>query len=189
MFKQDTTNWQVSHTWPIHNNLVNQFRIGRVDARADQQGIACPQGDVDFLAVTGTFTDIPDAQRECPSIGIQSFSGTGGAVNAYTASNQPMWDISNTTTWVSESHTLNFGVNYRRWWLQRDLATGFLGNYGFDVGFTGDPVADMLLGYYSGVGIFQPAAFSVPGRLATRASSTSSTLRRTFRTTGASTHA
>ena len=75
-----------------------------------------------------------------------------------------MWDVSNTTTWITGNHTLNFGVNYRRWWLQRDLATGFLGNYGFNVGFTGNPVADMLLGYYSAVGIFQPAGFSVPGR-------------------------
>ena len=75
-----------------------------------------------------------------------------------------MWDVSNTTTWVGNgSHTLNFGFNYRRWWLQRDLATGFLGNYSFNVGFTGHRVADMLLGYYSAVGIFQPAAFSVPG--------------------------
>ena len=94
---------------------------------------------------------------------MQGYAGTGGAVNAYTASNQPMWDISNTTTWVKGSHTLNFGSNYRRWWLQRDLATGFLGNYAFNVGFTGNVVADMLLGYYSGVGVFQPAAFSVPG--------------------------
>ena len=163
VFEQDTTNWQVSHSWPIRNTLVNQFRLGRVDARADQRGIACPQADVDFLNVTGTFTSIPDAQRECPSIGMTGFSGTGGAVNAYTASNQPMWDVSNTSTWVRGSHTLNFGANYRRWWLQRDLATGFLGNYSFNVGFTGNRVADMLLGYYSGVGIFQPAAFSVPG--------------------------
>jgi hypothetical protein len=163
VFEQDTTNWQASHSWPIRNTFVNQFRLGRVDARADQRGIACPQADVDFLNVTGTFTSIPDAQRECPSIGMTGFSGTGGAVNAYTASNQPMWDVSNTSTWVRGSHTLNFGANYRRWWLQRDLATGFLGNYSFNVGFTGNRVADMLLGYYSGVGIFQPAAFSVPG--------------------------
>src|SRR6185436_16550044 len=94
---------------------------------------------------------------------MQGYSGTGGAVNAYTASNQPMWDISNTTTWVRGSHTLNMGFNYRRWWLQRDLATGFLGNYAYNVGFTGNVVADMLLGYYSGVGVFQPAAYSVPG--------------------------
>jgi hypothetical protein len=163
VFEQDTTNWQVSHSWPIRSNLVNQFRIGHVEARADQHSIACPQGDVDFLNVTGTFTSIPDVQRECPSIGMTGYSGTGGAVNAYTASNQPMWDLSNTTTWVRGSHTLNFGVNYRRWWLQRDLATGFLGNYSFNVGFSGHRVADMLLGYYSAVGIFQPAAFSVPG--------------------------
>jgi hypothetical protein len=163
VFDQETSNWQVSHTWPVQSNLVNQFRIGRVDARADQYGVPCPQADVDFLNATGTFTNIPDFQRECPSIGMTGFAGTGGAVNAYSASNQPMWDLSNTTTWISGSHTFNFGFNYRRWWLQRDLATGFLGNYSFNVGFTGDRVADMLLGYYSNVGIFQPAAFSVPG--------------------------
>ena len=163
VFVQDTTNWQVSHSWPIRSNLVTQFRLGRVGARADQHGIACPQSDVDFLNASGVFSSISDDQRECPSIAMQGYSGTGGAVNAYTASNQPMWDVSSTTTWVRGRHTMNFGVNYRRWWLQRDLATGFLGNYAFNVGFTGNVVADMLLGYYSGVGVFQPAAFSVPG--------------------------
>ena len=44
VFVQDTRNWQVSHSWPIRNTLVNQFRMGRVDARADQQGIACRAG-------------------------------------------------------------------------------------------------------------------------------------------------
>ncbi|MPZ20281.1 MAG: hypothetical protein GEV06_20545, partial [Luteitalea sp.] len=43
VFEQDTTNWQVSHTWPIESNIVNVFRLGRVDARADQHGIPCPQ--------------------------------------------------------------------------------------------------------------------------------------------------
>jgi hypothetical protein len=164
VFEQETTNWQISHTLPLRNNLVNQFRVGRVEARADQAGIACAQADVDFLNVSGVFTGLPDTQRECPSIGMQGYSGTGGAVNAYSASNQPMWDISNTTTWIRGDHTLNLGFNYRRWWLQRDLATGFLGNYSFNVGFTGDFVADMLLGYHSAVGVFQPAAFSVPGQ-------------------------
>ena len=185
-FVQDTNNWQVSHTLPIRSNLVNQFRVGRVDARADQSGIACPQADIDFLQLTGVFTDIPDNQRECPQIGIQGYSGTGGAVNAYRASNQPMWDISNTTTWISGNHTLNFGVNYRRWWLQRDLATGFLGDYGFNVGFTGNPVADMLLGYYTRAGLSARRLQRARRRWATPASSTSSTSPRTSRTTGRS---
>ena len=97
-----------------------------------------------------------------------------------------MWDISNTTTWVKGRHTLNFGFNYRRWWLQRDLATGFLGNYAYNVGFTGNVVADMLLGYYSGVGVFHRRHSACRAPPATRASSTSSTSRRTSRTTGAS---
>ncbi len=168
-FVQDTTNWQVSHTWAIQNNLVNNFRIGRVDARADQKGIPCDQADVDSLELTGVFRDIPDDQRECPSVTISGFGNIGGAVNAYSASNQPMWDVSNTTTWIRGDHTLNFGLNYRRWWLQRDLATGFLGSpydfgLGADLGFSGSPVADFLLGYYRAAALFQPAAFSVPGQ-------------------------
>ena len=163
VFEQETTNWQVSHTLPLRNNLVNQFRVGRVEARADQAGIPCAQADVDFLNVTGVFTGLPDSSASVRASACRA-TGTGGAVNAYSASNQPMWDISNTTTWIRGDHTLNFGFNYRRWWLQRDLATGFLGNYGFNVGFTGDFVADMLLGYHSAVGVFQPAAFSVPGQ-------------------------
>ena len=58
---------------------------------------------------------------------MQGYARAGGAVNDYTASNQPMWDISNTTTWVKGNHTFNFGANYRRWSLQRDTAADLLG--------------------------------------------------------------
>jgi hypothetical protein len=100
-------------------------------------------------------------------VGIQGFAGTGGPVNAYSASTQPMWDVSNTTTWIKGSHTFNFGISYRRWWLQRDLATDLTGNFNFGAGFTvtGNPVADMLLGYYTGAAAFQPAGFAVAGQV------------------------
>ena len=165
-FDQDTTNWQVSHTWPIKSNIVNVLRVGRVDARADQFGIPCPQDQVSALQLTGIFDPIPDFQRECPTIGFQAggYAGTGGVVNAYSASNQPMWDISNTTTWVSGSHTFTFGANYRRWWLQRDLATGFTGDFAYSGFATGDPIADLLLGTYASAAGFLPAAFAVPGK-------------------------
>ena len=164
---QDTTNWQVSHTWPIKNNVVNAFRLGRLEALANIEGNPCSQADVDFLAITGIFTNLPDPQRGCPGVGIQGYAGVGGAVNDYTASNQPMWDISNTTTWITGHHTVKFGANYRRWWLQRDLANDFLGNWGgFNIGFTGNYVADFLLGYYgsNGVSVFQPGPFPVEGK-------------------------
>jgi hypothetical protein len=167
-FVQKTKNWQVSHSLPIGSTLINQFRIGYVGARADQHGFTAPQADIDAAGLTGVFTNLPDEQRTYPAIGFggtgTGLAGAGSAVNDYTASYQPMWDVSNTTTWVRGRHTLNFGGNYRRWWLQRDLANDFLGQFTFSGFFTGNAVADMLLGYYSGASVFQPAGFSVPGR-------------------------
>jgi hypothetical protein len=167
-FVQKTKNWQVSHSLPIGSTLINQFRIGYVGARADQHGFTAPQADIDAVGLTGVFQNLPDEQRTYPAIGFggtgTGLAGAGSAVNDYTASYQPMWDVSNTTTWVHGRHTVNFGGNYRRWWLQRDLANDFLGQFTFSGFFTGNAVADMLLGYYSGASVFQPAGFSVAGR-------------------------
>jgi outer membrane receptor protein involved in Fe transport len=160
-FSQEATQWQVSHTWPIQSNIVNFLRVGHVEASAIQSGaVPCAPADVDALGLTGVWTDIPDPQRGCPGFNIQGYGRVGGDVNDYTYSNQPMWDISNTTTWVMGDHTLTFGANYRRWWLQRDTAADLLGDFPFNVGFTGNVVADFLLGYYSGGTVFQPGPFS-----------------------------
>jgi hypothetical protein len=168
-FVQNTRNWQVSHSLPISSNLVNQFRIGYVGARADQHGATAPQADIDAVGLTGVFTDLSDDQRTYPAIGFggtlgAGLAGAGSAGNDYQASYQPMWDLSNTTTTIRGRHTLNFGANYRKWSLQRDLANDFLGQFTFSGFFTGNAVADMLLGYYSGSSVFQPAGFSVAGR-------------------------
>ena len=164
LFVQDSKNWQVSHTWPIKSNVVNVLRVGRLEALANQEGNGCAQADVDFLGFTGIFSNIPDPQRGCPGVGMQGYARAGGAVNDYTASNQPMWDISNTTTWVRGNHTLNFGANYRKWSLQRDTAADLLGDFGnFNIGFTGNVVADFLLGYYGGASVFQPGPTSGAG--------------------------
>ena len=137
-----TTNWQVSHTVPFGSNLVNQFRFGYVEATAVQHGATAPQSDIDPLQLTGVFTGLADDQRSYPAVGFagvgSGLSGGGSAVNDYQSSNQPMWDISNTTTWIRGRHTLNFGANFRKWSLQRDLANDFLGQFTFS-GFFTDP--------------------------------------------------
>jgi hypothetical protein len=186
-FIQKTRSWQVSHTIPFGANLVNQFRLGRIEARADENGPAAPQSDIDALRLTGVFTGIPDVQRTYPAVGFNNFgaglAGGGSSVNDYTTSFQPMWDISNTTTWIRGNHTLNFGANFRKWSLQRDLANDFLGQFTFS-GFFTDPrlpdptdptktlpgtrdnaIADFLLGYFSASSVFQPAGFSVEGKV------------------------
>jgi len=167
-FVQKTKNWQVSHSLPVGATLVNQFRVGYVEALANQHGFTAPQTDVTAAGLTGVFENLPDDQRSYPALGFggtgTGLAGGGSAVNDFQASNQPMWDLSNTTTWIRGAHTLNFGANYRQWSLQRDLANDFLGQFTFSGFFTGNAVADMLLGYYSGASVFQPAGFSVAGK-------------------------
>ncbi len=169
-FVQKTRNWQVSHSLPVGNNLVNQFRFGYVGATANQHGVTADQAAIEPLKLTGVFTNLNDEQRSYPAVGFAGvgtgLAGGGSAVNDYQASYQPMWDLSNTTTWIRGRHTLNFGANYRRWSLQRDLANDFLGQFTFSGFFTGNKtadnaVADMLLGYFSNASSFQPAGFSV----------------------------
>src|SRR5215510_11233112 len=173
-FIQKTKSWQVSHTIPFGANLVNQFRLGHIEARADENGPAAPQSDIDPLRLTGVFTGIPDVQRTYPAVGFAGvgagLAGGGSSVNDYTTSFQPMWDISNTTTWIRGNHTLNFGANFRKWSLQRDLANDFLGQFTYSGFFTGNgtrdnAIADFLLGYFSGASVFQPAGFGVEGKV------------------------
>lgn len=173
-FIQKTRNWQVSHILPVTSTFVNQFRLGYVEATANQHGVPAPQADLDALQLTGIFQNVPDEQRTYP--GIQGFggvgaglAGVGSAVNDYTASNQPMWDISNGSTWLRGRHSLSFGFHLRRWWLQRDLANDFNGEFTFSGFFTGNrtrdhAVADLLLGYFSNATAFQPAGFGVAGK-------------------------
>ncbi len=52
------------------------------------------------------------------------------AVNAFQASNQPMWDLSDSVNLIRGKHTFTIGANYRRWKLNRDLANNFLGSSG-----------------------------------------------------------
>ena len=155
---------------PIGTNLVNQFRFGYVGATANQHGTTGDPADVAALQLTGVFTNLDDDQRSLPGIGLGGVGtgliGVGSAGNDYQASYQPMWDISNNTARIRGRHTLNFGANYRKWSLQRDLANDFLGKHHVQRFFHGQPDqrprdcghAARLL---SSATVFQPAGFSV----------------------------
>ncbi len=164
-FVENTTNWAVSHTLTLGPTLVNQFRFGYLEATANQGGYPAAPSDIAALGLTGVFTALSPEQRVYPSVSLSrgGYSNVGGYINAYTASNQPMWDFADSVTWVRGNHTFGFGAEYRTWKLNRDLADNFLGNFTFSGDFTGNPVADMLLGYYSQAAVFQPGGFSVAG--------------------------
>ncbi|HEY6447459.1 MAG TPA: carboxypeptidase regulatory-like domain-containing protein [Acidobacteriaceae bacterium] len=178
-------NWEVSHTINFGASNVNNFRFGYLDAQAPEGAPAPPAAAIQQLAETGTFTHFAGLQQTWPSIGLTSYSGMGGPVNAYTGSDNPAWEFADSFTTVHGRHSLAFGFDYRHWHLVRNLDDDFYGEWGFSstsiqtnnepisptdptsscpnaTGYcgTGNAVADMLLGYYSGAGGFFPGPLS-----------------------------
>lgn len=177
-------NWEVSHTISLGRSNVNTFRFGYLDAEAPQGAPAPPASAVSSLGETGVFKTFTALQQTWPDIGISQYSGSGGPVNAYTGSNGPGWEYSDSFTMIRGKHTIGLGIDYRRWQLIRNLDDDFYGDWTFNaknvltndvncpnapvttpdgithsVCGTGNGFADMLLGYYA------VAAGYVPGPL------------------------
>ena len=93
----------------------------------------------------------------------ENLGSFGGANNAYTYSDNPMWQFSDALSYIRGAHTLTVGADYKRWTLYRNNANNFLGEYTFgDATATGNEVADFLLGYYERANGFMPAPLSPP---------------------------
>ncbi len=169
-FQEVDANWAVGHTISIGEHIVNQFTLGNLDAFSVQYGGSVSQATQDSLGFTGVFTDQSALQRNYATVSFANSNGEalgnfGAAGNAYTYSDNPMWQYSDALTYIHGAHTLTIGADYKKWSLYRDLADNFLGQYTFaDSRATGNQVADFLLGTYSGASAFVPGPFSVAGK-------------------------
>jgi Carboxypeptidase regulatory-like domain/TonB dependent receptor len=168
-FVGSTTNWAITHTINFGPNIVNEFHFGRLNTTTNQTGFTAPKSVINELGFTGVFTDLSAQQLIYPNVAFANLAGqgptlgtVGGAINAYTASNNPMWQFGDTVTINRGAHTWSVGVDYKRWVLNRDVADNFLGGFTFAGYATGNQVADMLLGDYSAAQAFVPGAFSNP---------------------------
>jgi hypothetical protein len=171
---EDQKNYEGSHTITFGKGFVNNFRFSYLHATAPQGGVGPSSSVISQLGVAGTFTTFGPLQLTWPSEGMNKFGTAGGAVNAYTGSEQPAWDYADSFSLVHGRHTLSMGVEYRRWRLIRNLADDFLGDYNTTGATvlsnnincptvtcgTGNETADMLLGYYSTAATYQPGPLS-----------------------------
>ena len=177
IYLQNETSWEVSHNISFGQSSVNNFRFGHLTANAPQGGPQITPAAVSDLALTGVFTHFTALQQTWPSVGLSGIGASGGGSgNSYTGSDGPTWEYADSFTTVHGRHTLGFGVDYRRWHLIRNLADDFYGDWSFSGSTvtanqqncpnatklcgTGNGVADMLLGYYSGVGGYVPGPLS-----------------------------
>ena len=175
-FEETAKSWMVSHTLPLRSNLINNFRFGFLRAIANEGAPAPPDSAISALGLTGTFTKFAGGQKSWPNMGISQFSNFGGPINAYTSSNQPMWEFADSLNIARGRHTISVGADYRRWHLIRNLDNDFFGDYTFRNDLilsngancpnatglcgTGNAIADYLLGYYQGASGFFPAPLS-----------------------------
>jgi len=162
------TNWAAGHTINFGSNLVNQFTMGVMDSYLVNFGSPVAASVQTALGFTGVFTDLTPQQRSFPTIGFGNQNGEqlanfGGANNAYTYSDNPMWQYSDALSYIHGAHTLTVGGDYKRWTLYRNNASNFLGQYTFNDGLaTGNQVADFLLGDYAAANAFLPGPFGLP---------------------------
>jgi hypothetical protein len=180
-FIEEEQSFGGSWTYSLGSHAVNSFRVGRLEAKADQCGTAIDQAQVDAFKLTGTFQNIDNCARSAPGpIGMTNYAGVGGPVNDTTISYVPTWEFADDLSWVHGNHTFYFGFDIRTWVQTRNLAADFLGTFTYRNDLisnnggngvdgcltpycgTGNTVADFLLGYYQGSGIFQPGPFSNP---------------------------
>jgi len=171
----------VGWTFTLGSHAVNSFRIGRLEAKADQCGSAVNQSVVSSFGFTGVFPNLDNCARSAPGlIGFSNFSSVGGPVNDTTISYVPTWEFADDFSWVHGNQTIETGFDIRRWLQVRNLAADFLGTFTYANSLilsnggngvngcatlycgTGNAVADFLLGYYQNSGIFQPGPFSQP---------------------------
>jgi hypothetical protein len=178
-------NWAVSHTINIGKSNVNNFRFGYLDASAPQGGSTIPASQVAALAETGVFTHFSALQQTWPNVSPGNYASGGGSVNSYSGSDQPAWEFADSFTSVHGKHTIGLGFDIRRVRLTRNLDDDFYGDWSFSPSLiqtnspgcpnapvsvnggpatslcgTGNSIADMMLGYYSGVGGFVPGPLS-----------------------------
>ena len=148
-FPQNGRNLAIGETWVISQNVVNEVRFGYNYAYHLNSPISLDGrnwvGDIGLRNLAGSVDPI-DYGR--PNFTITGFSGQGeGTITQGATEN--LFSVSNATTWVHGSHNLRFGLQaqFRKYDQLTEVPPR--GGFTFNGQFTGNAVADFLLGYCS----------------------------------------
>jgi hypothetical protein len=146
---QTGKNLAVGETWVISQDLVNEFRFGYNYAYHLTSPISLDGrnwvGDIGLRNLAGG-TDPLDYGR--PAFNLTGFSGNGeGGITQGATEN--IFSISNATTKIIGGHNLRFGVQAQWRKFKHLTEVPPRGTFAFNGQFSGNPVADFLLGYCS----------------------------------------
>jgi hypothetical protein len=146
---QKGRNLAVGETWVISPQLVNEFRFGYNYAHHLTAPISLDGrnwvGDIGLRNLAGG-TDPINYGRPAFNLTGYTNNGEGGITQGAT---ENIFSISNATSKVAGSHHFRFGVQAQ--WRKFEHLTEVppRGTFAFNGQFSGNPVADFLLGYCS----------------------------------------
>jgi len=146
---QKGRNLALGHTWVISTGLVNETRFGYNYAYHLNSPVSLDGrnwvGDIGLQNLAGS-SDPIDYGR--PGFNITGFSGNGeGGITQGATEN--IFSISNATSWVKGRHNVRFGLQaqYRKFEHLTEVPPR--GGFTFNGMYSGNPIADFLLGYCS----------------------------------------
>jgi len=146
---QDGRNLTIGETWVASKNIVNEIRIGYNYAYHLNSPISLDGrnwvADIGLRNLAGG-TDPIDYGR--PGFNITGFSGNGeGGITQGATEN--IISVSNATSWVRGAHNIRFGLQaqFRKYDQLTEVPPR--GTFTFNGQFTGNAIADYLLGYCS----------------------------------------
>lgn len=136
--------WTVGDIWAVRPNMFNEFRGGLVVLASGSYSDINGQDLLNQIGVQG----LPPRPY---APGVPNFSVSG--LTTYTQSllnpvNDGHWQLGDNFTWVQGRHTMKFGVEMVRWFVNRYLNTNaaLFGNFSFQNRFTRQPYGDFLMG-------------------------------------------
>lgn len=154
--KQVTRNYQLTETHIFTPNLLNQLRVGYLEAQVLRLNTLISDADRATLGFNNIF-QMPTANY--PVIGLsaglsqtavgsatQNLSSAGSGANLPTGSLQPAWDISDSVSYTRGKHTIGAGFTWRALQLDRQSTVNPEGNFSFNGTLSNNQIADLLLG-------------------------------------------
>jgi hypothetical protein len=150
-----------AYTKTFSPTLVNQARFGYLKSLYGIGGVIAPASALSTLGLTGLYPNLTGVAY--PQIDLTGLAAGGGATNVPTTSLQTMFDFSDSLTWIKGAHTLTLGFGARDWHINTNFAYDLSGNFSFDGSWTGNSVADLLLGITSDSIACQPGPYATSG--------------------------
>jgi hypothetical protein len=155
----DETSHGIVANWTrtLSANAVNQFRFGWLHENVTLGGSPTTQAAYESFGLQNVFPYA--SQLALPSVSFRNsqYSGAGGTPNVPQIYDQPSYQMSDAITFNRGRHSISTGLDVR-WFNGLNLTYTGIGIV-FDGSFTGDPFADLLVGYAAQAQAQQPTAF------------------------------